>query len=296
MSWLKMDDKFGDHPKVLELSDAAFRLHVRAMCFAARQETDGFLSKNSQKTLGAKPKNIQELERAGLWESSVDGHWIHDFLDYNPSREKLTAERESTRIRVERHRRNAVTLTTEQPPKPEPVTVLQTRSPGEGVTGAPSRPVPTPDQIQPDTSNQRPVRLVQSEPPPPPTPPLDLTDSERMTLCPPDLHERARKLGVIAELAAALRADPDSLFAEAEDYVQHQVISEQKPGNRWMTRLRSQLRRKAKAGLLPAPGAIEHAKVKAESPLPKGWRPQPGAPGYFIDERGFSHPDPRKAS
>jgi hypothetical protein len=100
-------------------------------------------------------------------------------------------------------------------------------------------------------------------------------------------------LGVIAELAAALRADPDSLFAEAEDYVQHQVISEQKPGNRWMTRLRSQLRRKAKAGLLPAPGAIEHAK---KTGIPVGWTPHPSLPGKWLDERGATRNSLPRAS
>ena len=43
MSWTKLDDLFPGHPKVITLSDSAFRLHVTALCYCASQLTDGFI-------------------------------------------------------------------------------------------------------------------------------------------------------------------------------------------------------------------------------------------------------------
>jgi hypothetical protein len=288
------------HRKVAPRSDAAFRLHFTAMCWCVEQLTDGQVPLDVPATLTAAPQGkrlkaaIEELLSSGLWDRTDTHYVIHDFLDWNPSAEVVRANREAARQRMSQLRSNR---TDKNPPRSSQNVRANNSEQFNSDTDTDTDTDTEPEKnIQPDTSNQRPVRLVPSEPPPPPPPPVDFTDAERITLCPPDLHERARKLGVIAELANALKVDPDSLFAEAEDYVQHQVLTEQKPGSRWMTRLRGQLRRKARAGLLPAPGAVEHAKRKAETPIPKGWRPQPGVPGWFIDERGFSHPDPRKAS
>lgn len=36
MSWVRLDDQFADHPKVVGLSSDAFRLHVSAMCYCAK--------------------------------------------------------------------------------------------------------------------------------------------------------------------------------------------------------------------------------------------------------------------
>jgi hypothetical protein len=41
MSWVRLDDSFPEHPKVIALTDAAFRAHVRGLCYAGRFLTDG---------------------------------------------------------------------------------------------------------------------------------------------------------------------------------------------------------------------------------------------------------------
>ena len=43
MAWLRIDDGFVEHPKVYDLSDRSFRLHVAAHCYSARNLTDGVL-------------------------------------------------------------------------------------------------------------------------------------------------------------------------------------------------------------------------------------------------------------
>jgi len=94
MGWLRLDDAFGDHPKVIGLSDRAFRAHVMGLLYCARHLTDSVVPH------AAAPKTaaVRELERAGLWTATRGGGWlIHDFLDYNPSKADVLADREQWR-------------------------------------------------------------------------------------------------------------------------------------------------------------------------------------------------------
>lgn len=86
MTWAKLDDAFPDHPKVASLSDSAFRLHVGAICYAARFLTDGRIPFAVLPRLGGTEATERELIAAGLWEEAEGGWEIHDYLDFNPSR------------------------------------------------------------------------------------------------------------------------------------------------------------------------------------------------------------------
>jgi hypothetical protein len=111
MSWVKLDDGFADHPKVSDLSDAAFRLHITALCWIARQETDGVVSEKQARKMGA-PRHIDELVTARLWIQRTGKFEIKDYLKYNPSKKQLEAKRKATRERLQRFRGspgNAVT-------------------------------------------------------------------------------------------------------------------------------------------------------------------------------------------
>lgn len=110
MTWVRLDDGFADHPKILELSDRAFRVHVAALCYSARHLTDGKLSVSAQKSLGLTPKISKELETAGLWKTIAGGMEIHDFTVYQPTRAKVLEERHKQAERQRRSReRHAVT-------------------------------------------------------------------------------------------------------------------------------------------------------------------------------------------
>lgn len=107
MTWLKIDDGFAQHPKIEELSDGAFRLHVAAMAYAARNLTDGFIPSRTalRLTHTAKPKHLKELTEVGLWDQGGDDGWmIHDYLLYNPSRAHVEAERQWGAQRQAMHR------------------------------------------------------------------------------------------------------------------------------------------------------------------------------------------------
>lgn len=95
MPWLKLDDVFTEHPKVIGLSDAAFRVHVHALCYCVRLKTNGVVTQAALRTLRGTPRLAQQLVDALCWEPRKEGGWlVHDFLDYNPSREQLEVERE----------------------------------------------------------------------------------------------------------------------------------------------------------------------------------------------------------
>lgn len=104
MSWVRLDDSMPDSVKVEALSDAAFRVYVKGICYCSRLLTDGFIpdSKVREFTRG-KPSIVKELtaprssgpdkEPTQLWLRVDDGYVIHDYLEYNPTREKVLTKR-----------------------------------------------------------------------------------------------------------------------------------------------------------------------------------------------------------
>lgn len=96
MTWVKIDDNFPDHPRVVGLTDAAFRTHVSAICYSARYLTDGSIPSSAMRSIGPR-RAAQELEAAGLWARTDHGWMIRDYLDYNPSRAEVEEQRERKR-------------------------------------------------------------------------------------------------------------------------------------------------------------------------------------------------------
>jgi hypothetical protein len=102
MAWVNMDDKFPEHRKVAGLSDAAFRLHVAGIAYCNRQLTDGLIEADAIPTLVRKykPSALAELAiERGLWKPIGIGagqpavYEIHDYLEWNPSREVVLARK-----------------------------------------------------------------------------------------------------------------------------------------------------------------------------------------------------------
>jgi hypothetical protein len=88
MTWAKLDDGFPTHPKILPLSDRAFRAHVLGICYSAQHLTDGFVPRGYVDGRASK-----ELVSSKLWEERDNGFRIHDFTQWNPSREEVLEER-----------------------------------------------------------------------------------------------------------------------------------------------------------------------------------------------------------
>jgi hypothetical protein len=95
---LKFDDQFTIHRKVSGLTDAAFRLHVEAIFWCARNLTDGFIAQDDLAIVSRyrRPEGyVTELVGRGAWDV-VDGGWhIHDYLVWQQSRSKTLQVRDA---------------------------------------------------------------------------------------------------------------------------------------------------------------------------------------------------------
>lgn len=89
MTWFKMDDSFGSHPKVLGIPRkdraAAIGLWAMAGVWCARNLTDGYLGEHMVDELGVPKRYAAMLVNAGLWDVESDGYRFHDWHDYQPS-------------------------------------------------------------------------------------------------------------------------------------------------------------------------------------------------------------------
>lgn len=192
MGWLRLDDAFGDHPKVIGLSDRAFRAHVMGLLYCARHLTDGIVPR------AAAPKTaaIRELERAGLWTATRGGGWlIHDFLDYNPSKAETLDKRSAKSMAGAKgaasrwHRRGNA-------PDPTPT------------------PTPTPEELRPSTTRKRDeiadalARAENAEP-------LEVPASHMRTLCVKANELRKVDPGVTPEEVARRAANWSSHMDDA---------------------------------------------------------------------------------
>lgn len=109
MPWVRFEDRFPAHPKVARLSDKAFRIHVAAICWCSANLTDGHITADLLPlAIGRQrvPKAaVAELVTAGLWEpDGANGYRVHDFTDYQPSRERVLAQRRADADRQARQR------------------------------------------------------------------------------------------------------------------------------------------------------------------------------------------------
>ena len=104
MSWVKVDDHYPDHPKLQALGDdydAGLSLDIRGKCYASANLTDGFIPARMFRHESAM---IARLVEVGLWHVAEGGYMIHDYLEYNPSREEVLKKREAWRERQARSR------------------------------------------------------------------------------------------------------------------------------------------------------------------------------------------------
>lgn len=121
MAWIKIDDQFADHPKVRSVGPFGAALQVAAFCHCGKYLTDGFLSFAVAEALaqalackfgtqdgkvwtpaltcGMVGRDAREMDwakimvDARLWDEAPGGYVVHDYLDYNPSKEEVLAQR-----------------------------------------------------------------------------------------------------------------------------------------------------------------------------------------------------------
>jgi hypothetical protein len=94
--WVKLDDQFHDHPKVVAAGPMAELLYIRALGYCARYLTGGAIPRAMLPRL-TPAKNgdalAETLVEVGLWEETDTGWQVHDYLDWNPSPDQVRATR-----------------------------------------------------------------------------------------------------------------------------------------------------------------------------------------------------------
>ena len=95
MTWTKLDENFADHPKILAAGPVAELLQIHALLYSNRNLTDGFIPASAVKHLTHGPcqPSVRRLIEVGIWTEVAGGYQIHDFLEYQPSKAKVLANR-----------------------------------------------------------------------------------------------------------------------------------------------------------------------------------------------------------
>jgi len=107
MTWIKIDDSFPNHPKVIGLSDKAFRIHISGLCYCGTYLTDGYVPMTAvSKWADEDMSVVVELVNAGLWRDAVqeNGFRIHDYLAHQTSKQQVEDKRGALRERQKRYR------------------------------------------------------------------------------------------------------------------------------------------------------------------------------------------------
>jgi hypothetical protein len=153
MTWFKVDDGFHSHPKTIAAGNAAIGLWTRCGSHCSSYTTNGFVPKNIAKAFGT-PAQVQRLLEVGLWREVSGGYQMHDFLDFNPTAEKVLADRaeaaERKRRWREQHRQS----------------VTEVSRPGHAVTSASVTDLshlPRPDPTRPDPLTSRSLTTSNSD-------------------------------------------------------------------------------------------------------------------------------------
>ncbi len=91
MTYVKVDDHFTEHPKVLEIGPMAECLWLRGLCYAGRNRTDGRVPAGIVRRMGDMDgeATAARLVEVGLWEAEAGGWRMHDYGDWQRSREEI---------------------------------------------------------------------------------------------------------------------------------------------------------------------------------------------------------------
>lgn len=93
-TFVRLHDGYDEHPKVGPRSDAAFRAHIEAMCWASRNDGKHLIPKALAEKKW-RPKVIAELVEAHLFDVHEKHYEVHDYLDFNRSPDEIAAFREA---------------------------------------------------------------------------------------------------------------------------------------------------------------------------------------------------------
>lgn len=86
----RLDTGWHAHPRIVGLGLAAMGLHAWSISYCDAKLTDGFIPLGAWPSLPGIIPAVHKLERSGLWVACDGGYRLHDYLDYNRSRARVT--------------------------------------------------------------------------------------------------------------------------------------------------------------------------------------------------------------
>lgn len=116
MTWVRLDDAAALHPKLLVLSDGAFRLWINGLSLANRTATNGRIAKALVRSLNHHGEWTQKQLSAfvdelsgGLWIDRGDHYEIHDYAHHQAEalKERVERRKEYERDKKRRQREEA---------------------------------------------------------------------------------------------------------------------------------------------------------------------------------------------
>lgn len=90
--WVRIDDQIAHHPKFLTVGAEASWLWLCGQSYCARYLTDGFIPSPALPTLCIVSDingSAERLVMVGLWDRVEGGYQVHDYHDYNPTRDEV---------------------------------------------------------------------------------------------------------------------------------------------------------------------------------------------------------------
>jgi hypothetical protein len=115
VSWLKIDDRFLDHPKVVRLERLApsrgVHLFVGLMSYCKQRLSDGVVPIDMLPKVNGpcgrwRQRTLEALIEVGLVERSGEQLVIHDYLDWNPSKEEIERKAADRKAMADKRRKD----------------------------------------------------------------------------------------------------------------------------------------------------------------------------------------------
>lgn len=92
MTWVRLDDGFWSHPRIEHVGNEAAGAFCRALSYCGFHLSDGWISPGAASYI-AKDRVWAKLVENGLVEEVDPGYRIPNYLEFNPSKEKVEEER-----------------------------------------------------------------------------------------------------------------------------------------------------------------------------------------------------------
>lgn len=116
MPFGRLHEEAAGDSKLLAISDAAWRMWGMGLIYCQKNLTDGYIPAGAIFVWGIRAKQPHRIAeelctpqvagKAALWERAADGYQVHDYLQWNDSKDDILKGRADGRERIKRWREN----------------------------------------------------------------------------------------------------------------------------------------------------------------------------------------------